>query len=688
MKVCLISPLIVSELEGTAADRADIVQNIVEPPLGILNLAALLEERGIGSKIFEANHIFCKVAGDKNAETNGAFFTRAVAELQNLEADVFGFGTITGSYPLTVRLAAAAKRAHPDALIIFGGPQATALDTETLTTFPFVDLIVRGEADQAFPQLLYAIRNSEPLAGQKGITYRHHGNILRSPNSPVVKDLDRLPMPAYHLWPGIQTIRSVSLEAGRGCPFDCTFCSSSPFFRRQYRMKKPGRVIEQMKSLHKAYGIDSFYLVHDTFTARREDAVVFCKALLESGETFKWTCSARTDCVDEELIELMAEAGCNGIFFGVETGSARMQKAIGKKLDPVQALAAIRNAECNKIGSTVSMIIGFPDETPEDVRATVHFLMDSLRFDTITGQIHLLVPVAGSSLYDQFRGKLQWDGIFSDLTVQNWRQDLEDYALIKKYPEVFPDFYAFPSPFLDHRHLADIQSFIIYGIDRFRWLMIALHQFSGDILDVFERWLLWRAHHQPAGKANNEYYANIEFRNDFLEFAGFTYLSDDNPDAIAVAALLEYEIEQDRISKDKTTSETTVSTTNDKPVADLQAIPCLAPGVSLLRLHADFEGIMERLRNRKSMNDVSRNPVLLASRPMPGEYAEIIQLSPLSAVLIELCDGKRTAGEIAELFPRLQKGLDRLPPQQACLFAINELASQHLILRSTTTQSV
>jgi hypothetical protein len=378
----------------------------------------------------------------------------------------------------------------------------------------------------------------------------------------------------------------------------------------------------------------------------------------------------------------MAEAGCDGVFFGVETGSSRMQKVIGKKLDLVQAFTAIRNVECSKIGSTVSMIIGFPDETPDDVRATVHFLMDSLRFSNITGQLHLLAPVAGSSLFDQYRGQLQWDGIFSDLTIQNWRQDLEDYALIKEHPETFPDFYIFPTPLLDHRHLAELQNFIVYGIERFRWLMIALHQFSGDILDVFERWRLWRAHHQPAGKADNRYYANIEFRNTFLKFVASTYLNDDNPDTLAVATLLEYEIEQDRIDKDKPAPQAAVPATEGEPLEDLRAIPCQSPGISLFHLNADFESIMERLRNRKSLRDVSRNPVLLVNRETPGEFSDVIQLSPLSAALIELCDGKRSAGDIAELFPQLQDGLDRLPPDQACLFALNELVSQKLIVFS------
>src|SRR6185295_13886713 len=110
-------------------------------------------------------------------------------------------------------------------------------------------------------------------------------------------------------------------------------------------------------------------------TIDRKKVVAFCDAVVESGEKFTWGCSARTDCIDDELLELMARAGCTGIFFGIETGSQRLQHVIK---------------------TTVALIAGFPEETREDLRDTIHFFIDSLRFDHAEPQCSLLAPLAAT----------------------------------------------------------------------------------------------------------------------------------------------------------------------------------------------------------------------------------------------------------------------------------------------------
>ncbi len=97
------------------------------------------------------------------------------------------------------------------------------------------------------------------------------------------------------------------------------------------------------------------------------------------GTALQWSCSARTDCVDEELLDLMVRAGCEGIFFGVETGSPRMQKIIDKHLDIERAHEIIDAVERLGIRSTISLIVGFPEETWEDVRHSMRMFMHSTR---------------------------------------------------------------------------------------------------------------------------------------------------------------------------------------------------------------------------------------------------------------------------------------------------------------------
>jgi hypothetical protein len=682
MRVCLVSPPIIAEFEGNATSRADIVRRSVEPPMGILSLAALLETMGIEVQIFDVNRLFCEVEAAEGAESDGFFFARAADEIGNLDADIFGFGTLSGSYPLTVRLAAAAKRHHPASFIVFGGPQASAVDLETLEAFPFVDLIVRGEADETFPRFLEEFDGSRTPTGLAGITCRRDGRAVRTSDAPVVKDLDSLPDAAYHLWQRIDTFRGVALEIGRGCPFSCTFCSTSPFFRRQYRLKSPNRMIGQMKSLRQKYGTKEFYLIHDAFTARREKVIEFCEALRQSGEKFRWSCSARPDCVDEKLLETMAEAGCVGIFFGVETGSPRLQQTIHKMLDLDNALAAIRCTEDCGIRSTVSLITGFPDETQEELRATVNFLIDSLRCEKIVGQFHLLAPLAGSALQAQYSANLQWDSLFPELSLYSWQRDSADYELILKHPQIFPEFYAIPNPNLDRCRLMELRNFVLYGTARFRWLAIALHQLSGSLVDVFERWRLWLGKKRPNIRPTGDYCFGASFRSDFLEFVATAYLVEADAEALAVKTLLEYESGLENLKDHIAPSPFPSPASSCELFEDLQVVPRLAPGVALLRLSADYQSTIDCLKHRRSPKDIPRRAVTVADCLRSDGSVEVIQLSPLSAALVELCDGSRTVMDIAERFPKLEEGLDKFPKEEACLFALNELAGQRLLVQS------
>src|SRR5262249_56800976 len=169
-----------------------------------------------------------------------------------------------------------------------------------------------------------------------------------------------------------------------------------------------------------------FELVHDMFTVDRKRVAAFCHALLESSEKFYWGCSARTDCIDEELIELMASAGCRGMFFGIETGSQRMQKIIDKGLDMADSAARVRACDKSKIKTAVSLIVGFPEETKEDLRSTIGFFMDSLRSDHADPQLVILAPLAGAPIHPQHKNELVLDDADSNMAYRRRGQGPEE----------------------------------------------------------------------------------------------------------------------------------------------------------------------------------------------------------------------------------------------------------------------
>jgi radical SAM superfamily enzyme YgiQ (UPF0313 family) len=293
MRICLISAATVTDF-GEDADSERIRDSAKYPPLGVLTLAAILREKSTLPAVLDLNRLYYEYLGDGGARSQGDFCAYAAAKVPS-GFDVIGLSTICSSYPLTIRLAERLKKVYPDAFIILGGPQASAVDVPTMQAFPFVDLIVRGEADETLPILLRTGVRSPALALTPGITFRSGGSVVRNPEGPVVTDLDTLPFPAFDSLGGMDTLASFSLEMGRGCPFSCTFCSTNDFFRRRFRLKSPETMLAQMRRAKREYNAASFDLIHDMFTVDRKRVAAFCQTMLDSGENFSWGCSARTD---------------------------------------------------------------------------------------------------------------------------------------------------------------------------------------------------------------------------------------------------------------------------------------------------------------------------------------------------------------------------------------------------------
>src|SRR5271167_2679536 len=153
MNVCLISAPVVTtftkreEIDSCVAEPA-----LAEPPLGVLSLAAVLEARRDGVRIVDLDEAY--LAYLDSADQVRPFAEVAAACIAADRADVYGFSSICSSYPLTIRIARAVKAARPESVVLFGGPQATVVDRQTLTAFPFVDMVLRGESEITLPLLL------------------------------------------------------------------------------------------------------------------------------------------------------------------------------------------------------------------------------------------------------------------------------------------------------------------------------------------------------------------------------------------------------------------------------------------------------------------------------------------------------------------------------------------------------
>ncbi len=698
MKICLISAPTANQLHHRPVGETEAARIMGElAPVGILSLAAVLEARGLQPEVVDLNRVYYSWLQDSNRDETD-FCSFAGAYFAGRDFDFFGFSTVCSSYPLTLRIAAEVKRAHRESVIALGGPQASVVDVATMRAFPSIDLVVRGEAEQTLPDLVDALAGHGPLAAVPGITFRRHqdGEIVRSPAAPLVLDLDALPFPAFHLFPDVRFCRHFPLELGRGCPFACTFCSTNDFFRRSFRLKSPAQMIADMRRVRQTYGINSFELVHDMFTVDRKRVVAFCEALLESQEEFYWGTSARTDCIDEELIALMARAGCRGIFFGIETGSKRMQKIIDKGLELNDSAERVRSCDKFKINTAVSLMAGFPEETMDDLRDTAAFFVDSLRYDHADPQLSILAPLADTPIQKQHKDSLILNDDVADMSYRGWQQAPQDHAMIAEHPEIFSSFYAVPLPFLDREFLKELRDFLLCGMRAFRRLLLGLHQDRGNVVDVFQQWQEWRTKngvHFPNGD-RTAYYAHSAFPADFCRFVRVHYIPTASKAPLAMTALVEYEAallvpdhepdgetnaarqDQKRVSGD--ISQDSISEDNEdllSPGSRLQ----LRPGVNVITIPADYQEIVRRLRQRGPLHDIAEKPVKLAIRRTPAGTAEVRQLTPLSAELLDLCEDGLTVQEITGEFLLRNIEIPGVPADKICLAGIEILRQQRLI---------
>lgn len=436
-------------------DEGSLAMLDVHPHLGLLALAAVAEADGHTVQIYDPKRRIR--AGE--LPYDATLYERAAGELVALAPDALGFTTLGCSFLFALRVAAAVKRREPELPILLGGPHATMLDRPILERFVQFDAVVRHEADEIFPAVLANLERRR-FDWIPGITWRAGARGVRATDGkPKVEDLDTLPIASYDHYPvaelGLDLLR---IEAGRGCPFACTFCSTAGFFQRSFRLKSAPRLVRELDLLHARYGVTEFKLDHDMFTVNRKKVLEFCDAV--SGRGYRWRASARVDCVDAELLGAMARAGCVGLYFGIETGSARMQAICKKRLDLALVEPILGAAERLGIATTASFITGYPEERRADQDATLDMIGRCFTPSCLT-QLHLLAPEPGTPMFAAHGDALAYDGHRGPYNAGLVGPGDED--VVRAHPDLFQTYHHYPAELARADHI-----FAVETVDRLR----------------------------------------------------------------------------------------------------------------------------------------------------------------------------------------------------------------------------
>ena len=400
--------------------------------MGTLQLASILKPKGITCDILPFFMI-----GDVNQFDT--FADNAMKMLEERKPKIVSFYTRCDVYHIDLKLAQMIKARWQDIYIVCGGPQADITAEASLNQLPFVDFICRGEGETTVYPLFSSLLAGKPDLSIAGLVYRADGQIKSTPRPALIANLDELPLLDYsmlhYIGDGRGKRTSFPIEVGRGCPFACTFCSTNTFWGRKYRLKSPERIFLEIQDAHEKFGFTKFKFTHDMFTLHRNMVTETCRLLRTVDFPIQWGGSSRVDCIDPEFIDIMADAGLNGLFLGIETGSPRMQKIINKNLNLDDVMVIARHMEEKKIRIKASFIHGFPEETEEDLSQTIALIGKLLTLRNTTVVTHLCSFYVGTAISQQYGDELTPVDFYSNATGAFAIDACKD--LIEEHPNLF-----------------------------------------------------------------------------------------------------------------------------------------------------------------------------------------------------------------------------------------------------------
>jgi anaerobic magnesium-protoporphyrin IX monomethyl ester cyclase len=381
---------------------ADVVAGI---PIGITVLAAVAENLGHKVRILD-------VGLDKDTEAG----LRGALTRENF--DIAGLTCMSVEFLGGVEAARIIRAVAPGTHIIFGGQHPTIMPEQTMK-MDCIDSICLGEGEDIWAEFLGRVASGEALDGVPGIWFRRGSEIVRNPPRGDYVDVDRVPMPAYHLldieryfdidfvrFPTVDR-RALQIFTSRGCPYRCIYCHD--LFGKKFRGRKPELVWEEIKFLHDKYGIREFMIEDDIFNMDLARAKKICDLVIESGLSlgFQFGNGVRLERFDEELMRKLAQAGTHHMAIAIESANGRIQKLIKKhlKLDKINGVLAW--ARKYRIETLGFFMIGFPGETVAEINQTIKFACDSYFSEAL---FSIATPYAGTELNELVRASGSYEG--------------------------------------------------------------------------------------------------------------------------------------------------------------------------------------------------------------------------------------------------------------------------------------
>ena len=348
------------------------------PPLGLAYLASILEEGGFPVAILDMAILRMT-------------FDSLKKELEKSDFKIVGITSMIHTHPLALKIAEAVKQVNSRSIVIIGGVPSTFSDFDILKKCKEIDIVVRGEGEYTFLELVKAIYEGDDWRTIKGITYRKRDSLIRTEDRALIKDLDLLPFPARHLLPMKEYLNctgTITISTSRGCPFHCIFCSVPSMWGHKWRARTVKNIMKEIVKVKKDYACKYITFVDDTFTLDMARTSELCDAIMKESLDILWSCTTRADRLTRALLEKIKKAGCIKIALGVESGSQEIVEGIRKGIRLYCVKQVVNWIKSLGIKLKLNFMYGLPGETEEDLKKSFSLIQelnpDEISFNKLT----------------------------------------------------------------------------------------------------------------------------------------------------------------------------------------------------------------------------------------------------------------------------------------------------------------
>jgi anaerobic magnesium-protoporphyrin IX monomethyl ester cyclase len=389
-------------------------------PLGILAVA---------TPLLRAGYEVCLI--DSTITPN--FKKRVLAELK--DALCLAVSLVTG--PMikeTVEIARAAKDLYPDKPVVLGGWHPSLLPHQTLAA-PYIDVVVKGQGEDAFLEIVRRIEAGESMKGVDGAGYKDNGQIVF--NSPrALKPISEMPPKAYHLadfdaYERVCGRRWAMYTSSLACPYNCAYCTNDGVYGRKWNALEPEQVVEETTDLATRYNLQLLWIVDDNFLVDRNRAVGIAEGLVRRESKFDWSIQASTNLVNRltvEELKLLRRAGLSQVSQGADSGSLKVMRLMNKDFQKLETIyAAAEKLTQAGIRPSFNMIFGFPGEGEAERRESVDLIMDICRkYPGAEFWTNIFTPYPGAPIMERAFEL----GIEVPKTLEGWVEFFPRYTIL------------------------------------------------------------------------------------------------------------------------------------------------------------------------------------------------------------------------------------------------------------------